>query len=90
MKNDIESFIVRIWSEGSDNQNQITAWRGSIDHVGTSRRQYFHDLDSMLRFIEVESAIISRPSKSFWRIIWKLIKDFRHLIGIKNHAQDTN
>jgi hypothetical protein len=90
LKNDIESFIVRIWNEGIDNQGHMTTWRGSIDHVGTNSRFYFNDLEGMVRFIESQTGIVARPSKSWRHFITKWLRDNRHFFGTKKHAQDTN
>jgi hypothetical protein len=42
------AFVVRMWREGGAPPN---TWRGSIEHVGTQRRQYFADLSEVLDFI---------------------------------------
>lgn len=52
MANDTHSFIVRIWCEALDDEGKDFDWRGSIDHVGTGTRRYFHDFINILRFIE--------------------------------------
>lgn len=31
---DTHSFVVRIWYEGQDLAGKVTAWRGSVEHVG--------------------------------------------------------
>lgn len=49
---DTHSFIVRIWDEphqvGNPPQN---FWRGSIIYVGSDKRLYFDDLNSIANFI---------------------------------------
>jgi len=48
---DTQSFIVRIWHEATGN-GKITSWRGSIIHVGSGKRVYFHDLNSIKQFVK--------------------------------------
>lgn len=90
MKNDIESFIIRIWSEGIDSKGQVIAWRGSIDHVGTNHRIYFCDLDGIVQFIEDQTGITPNPTKSRWRQFCRWVKDLWHFPGINNNAHNTN
>ena len=52
MKDDIFSFVVRIWSESTDAEGNVTHWRGSIDQVGTPNRLYFHKFDRIVNFIQ--------------------------------------
>jgi len=52
IENDTQSFIIRIWHEWVDEEKNVTIWRGSIDHVGTGQRLYFHDLEGVTRFIQ--------------------------------------
>jgi hypothetical protein len=49
---DTHSFVVRIWHEGQDLAGNVTAWRGSIEHVGQGERQYFVDLGEIGRYIQ--------------------------------------
>jgi len=65
---DTQSFIVRIWHEGVDATGNIVAWRGSIDHVGSGRRVYFHDLNGALRFIQDQAGV--RVSRDPW---WRAV-----------------
>lgn len=51
------AFIIRIWPEEIDKEGNRTAWRGTIDHVGTDRRLYFQDLDGIVRFIQEEIGV---------------------------------
>jgi hypothetical protein len=57
VQGDIQSFVVRIWPEAFDGEGNATAWRGSIDHVGSDKRLHFQDLDRLVRFIQEESGI---------------------------------
>jgi hypothetical protein len=52
LQNDQFSFIVHIWREAEDRENDISTWRGSIDDVSSNKRLYFNDLDGITRFIE--------------------------------------
>lgn len=58
MNSDIHSFIVRIWPEKTDNQGQVVAWRGSVEHVGKQeQRVYFSALEDLTTFIQNQSGI---------------------------------
>jgi hypothetical protein len=52
VKDDIFSFVVRIWPESTDAEGNVTHWRGSVDQVGTSNRLYFHRFDRIVNFIQ--------------------------------------
>jgi len=54
---DIHSFIVRIWAEQTDNQGQVLAWRGSVEHVGKNQRVYFSALDELVTFLQNKTGI---------------------------------
>ncbi len=73
MNGDTQSFIVRIWREAVDTAGNVVTWRGSIDHVGTGRRVYFHDLDSALRFIQQQVGLQGRHYP-WWRSLLARIK----------------
>jgi len=51
VEGDTQSFVVRIWREEVDEDGNITAWRGSVDHVGSGGRVHFQDLDQLTGFI---------------------------------------
>jgi hypothetical protein len=52
LNSDTQSFIVRIWHEAVAGDGKVTSWRGSILHVGSGKRIYFHNLDSIKRFVQ--------------------------------------
>jgi hypothetical protein len=52
MMDDTHSFVVRVWHEGQDLAGNVTAWHGSIEHVGRGERRYFVDLGEIGRYIE--------------------------------------
>ena len=77
VQEDNYSFIVRIWFEDASPDLSGHAWRGSVEQVGQSNRQYFQDLNTLCRFIEDEAGLtinlsltapvdvdIEEPSKS--------------------------
>lgn len=68
MQGDTQAFIVRIWHEALDDEGHIAAWRGSIEHVGSDKRLYFQDLDSLVGFIQEQLGIeAKRPgSRRRW------------------------
>jgi hypothetical protein len=52
MEEEPHSFIIRIWESTSDQAKQTKkTWRGSIDYVGSGKRLYFNDFDSIATFI---------------------------------------
>ena len=51
LENRTESFVVRIWVERREIADALPVWRGLIEHVGTGKRQYFLDLDSVVLFM---------------------------------------
>jgi hypothetical protein len=52
LDSDTQSFIVRIWHEAAAIDGRVTTWRGSILHVGSGKRVYFNNLDSIKRFVQ--------------------------------------
>lgn len=60
MRDEMHAFIVRVWHEAGDEDGHSGAWRGSIDHVGSAHRQYFHDLDGIVRFIEEQLGVAGK------------------------------
>lgn len=61
MPNDTHSFVVRIWNDASESNDAVgpvpSAWRGSIDHVGTGKRAHFNDLEHLIQFIQESSGL---------------------------------
>ena len=74
LENDTQSFIIRIWHERVDEEKNITVWRGSIDHVGTGKRLYFHDLNGIARFIQ-DYLQVKQQHPPKWKV---LIEKLRH------------
>jgi hypothetical protein len=62
VQDDQYAFIVRIWCEAVDERGRITAWRGSIDEVGSDRRLYFQSLPRMNRFIRQQLGLSADQS----------------------------
>jgi hypothetical protein len=54
---DVHSFVVRIWHETEDDDSDSLGWRGTIDHVRSGKRLYFHDLETFLRFVEEQAGL---------------------------------
>lgn len=52
MNGDTHSFLVRIWHEALDQRGNITAWRGSIEHIGEGPRVYFVDMRQVIDYIQ--------------------------------------
>jgi hypothetical protein len=54
---DTQSFILRIWVDTPSAKGKIKAWRGSIVHVGSGKRIYFHNLNSITPFIQRQTGM---------------------------------
>jgi hypothetical protein len=67
LENDTHSFVIRIWHEAVDDDGKVALWRGSIQHVASGQRQYFHDFASVVRFIQKHVEIKKRRRVSWWR-----------------------
>ena len=52
MSGDTFSFVLRIWHEAMDERGRITAWHGSIEHVGQGERVYFCDLEEAIQYVQ--------------------------------------
>jgi hypothetical protein len=74
VQRDTHAFIVRIWHEAQDEEGTIVAWRGSIDHVGSDERLYFHDLTGIVRFIQEQTGVDASSSRFRWRMLWDRIR----------------
>jgi hypothetical protein len=55
--NDTQSFILRIWNDSPSGNAKEKSWRGSIVHVGSGKRIYFHDLNSITPFIRRQTGM---------------------------------
>lgn len=47
----LHSFVVKVWSDVTDEKAGATSWRGHITHVPSGRRAYVTDLDEIRKFI---------------------------------------
>jgi hypothetical protein len=54
---DTQSFILRIWNDAPAGSGRMKQWRGSIVHVGSGKRIYFHNLNSITPFIQQQAGI---------------------------------
>jgi hypothetical protein len=75
VQGDTYAFIVRIWHETQDEEGNIVAWRGSIDHVGSDQRLYFQDMEGILRFIEEQTGVNAGHPGSRWKALLARIRD---------------
>ncbi len=64
LQSDTYSFVIRIWHEALDSEGNITTWRGSIDHVGSSERVHFDDLNRIVQFIQERIGLENQRSQS--------------------------
>lgn len=61
------SFVVRVWLEGTYNEQETALWRGSIEQVGSDGRMYFSDFDGITRYIQAHIGM-KDPPPSGWRL----------------------
>ena len=45
------SFIVKIWPEGMDGDEDQATWHGHITHIPGGERRYLKDLDEIVTFV---------------------------------------
>jgi hypothetical protein len=76
VENDIQAFIVRIWHEEEDDQQERLIWRGSIEEVGSDKRLYFYDLDGIIRYIQEHTGIDARRSLTRWQSFLSSIRSW--------------
>ena len=67
LEGDTQAFVVRVWHEATDEEGHATAVRGSIDHVGSGKRLYFHDLNGIVRFIQEYVSLRSQQPLPGWK-----------------------
>lgn len=68
-ENHSESFIVRVWLERREIAGALPIWRGVIEHVGSGKRQYVLELDTIVLFMaEYISHWGVKPNSWIWRI----------------------
>jgi hypothetical protein len=51
LERDVQSFIVRVWFEGSATETDPVTWRGQITHVPSGEREYLTELGEVTAFI---------------------------------------
>jgi len=70
VEEDTHSFIIRIWDvvDGPGNRPEET-WRGSIDYVGSGKRLYFNDLNSIVKFIHEQIRSEGSQSIANWEAL---------------------
>ncbi len=74
LEDDTQAFVVRVWHEATDEEGHATTVRGSIDHVGSGKRMYFHDLNGIVRFIQQYIGLRSQPPHPGWKSWLKKVK----------------
>lgn len=82
MEEETHSFIIRIWDaiDGPGNRPEET-WRGSIDYVGSGKRLYFNDLNSIASFIQEQIRADSSQAVAHWEAMVE-----RSRFGHRAHA----
>lgn len=51
MQKGAHSFVVRIWSEAVDKNEDAPPWRGNVEDVLSGDSTHFEDFDDLLDFI---------------------------------------
>jgi hypothetical protein len=74
LEDDTQAFVVRVWHEATDDEGHATTVRGSIDHVGSGKRLYFHDLSGIVRFIQEYMSLGSQQSSLGWKSLLNKVK----------------
>ena len=46
------SFVLRIWKPAESRQRSVSPWRGWVQHIPSEENVYFHDMTSLVQFIE--------------------------------------
>jgi hypothetical protein len=72
--NDTQSFILRIWNDAPSGNGKVKAWRGSIVHVGSGKRIYFHNLNSISPFIQRQTGMGYGVLRSWLKSIFGKIR----------------
>ena len=82
MEEETHSFIIRIWDaiDGPGNRPEET-WRGSIDYVGSGKRLYFNDLNSIASFIKEQIRADGSQAVTHWEALVE-----RSRVGHRFHA----
>ena len=62
------SFIVRIWYEPREIEGAVPEWRGVIEHVPSSERHYFKNLDAIAIFINSYLVEMEVQPSLRWRL----------------------
>lgn len=68
------SFIVRVWCETGDAlASSVPTWRGSIEHVPSGQRAFFHELEAVMAFMKphLTALGIDEPDR-FWERIERM------------------
>lgn len=75
MHNQNYSFVVRVWLETTNEDEETASWRGSIEQVGSDCKFYFSDLDGIARVIQKQIGAENAPPLSNWRLIQDYVKN---------------
>lgn len=58
-------FIVRLWREAVNREDELQDWRGSIEQVGHPQRVYFTRLSAIMTYIRERTATSLRRTPSW-------------------------
>jgi hypothetical protein len=75
LRNQNYSFVVRVWLENPNENEESAHWRGSIEQVGSDCRFYFFDLDGITRIIKKQVGAENVSLLSNWHLIQEHVKN---------------
>jgi len=58
-----QAFILRVWRETREIEGATPEWRGFVEHMPTSERRYFKNLDELVDFILLYASDMRRHSQ---------------------------
>lgn len=75
METEFHSFIIRLWNDAPEQKTATPVWRGSIEHVGTGKRLYFSDGETILDFISDQIGCDEFRPNSKWKSLLPWMKN---------------
>lgn len=67
-ESDVQSFIVKLWLEGTAEENQRYLSHGYVTHVSSGERRYVNGLEGITEFIAEHLEMTGVKLSMGWRI----------------------
>jgi hypothetical protein len=64
----VQTFVLRIWLEDTQDDAGRTVWRGHITDVGNGERRYVQDLDGIVAFLVPRLELLGARIGFRWRV----------------------